>query len=117
MKKRRRLPGDARPLRPDALTSDARLLEFIQATDGSMEHRELIQRSALCGCKQCRHLFPPDEIREWTDERDGIGRTAFCPKCGLDAVIGSASPHRDEMEVLRELCHRWGVRLPSHGGS
>ncbi|HUU60694.1 MAG TPA: hypothetical protein VMZ50_14330, partial [Phycisphaerae bacterium] len=36
--------------------------------------------------------FPAGTIKEWVDEdRPGHGRTAMCPHCGIDAVIGSES--------------------------
>jgi hypothetical protein len=53
----------------------------------STYHREEIERSDLCCCFHCRRTFPPSEIEEWWDDGD----TAVCPRCGIDAVIGSAS--------------------------
>jgi hypothetical protein len=82
------------------------------ALSGNYEHREIILRSELCGCQLCRHLFRPDEIEEWIDETDGVGQTALCPKCGLDAVIGSASPFPEDLKLLSELARRWGAPFP-----
>jgi hypothetical protein len=52
-------------------------------------HRPEIESSAVCGCFSCLSVFGPSEIVEWLAERGS--ETAFCPKCGIDAVIGSAS--------------------------
>jgi hypothetical protein len=57
----------------------------------SMLNREEILRSEMCGCFHCRSTFAPDEIAGWTDERDGVGQTPLCPRCGVDSVVGSAS--------------------------
>jgi hypothetical protein len=89
--------------------------EYRAIPGGTMEHRAVIERSALCGCRVCRHLFSRDEIREWSDERDGVGQTAMCPKCGLDGVVGSASAFPQDVTFLRELARRWGVRFPEPG--
>lgn len=83
------------------------------AFGGSFENRPVIERSTLCGCHCCRHLFTPEEIDWWIDETDGVGLTAMCPKCGLDGVVGSASPCDGDLAFLRELTRRWGVRFPA----
>jgi hypothetical protein len=66
-------------------------LYYEQAHRHSINHREEVLQSDLCGCFYCRTTFPPTRIREWTDEINGIGQTALCPRCGIDSVIGSAS--------------------------
>lgn len=58
----------------------------------SANHRDEILASAFCGCFYCRSTFAPEAIKEWCDEDDeGVGRTAICPRCGVDSVVGSAS--------------------------
>jgi hypothetical protein len=49
-------------------------------------------------------VFPPSEIEEWidTDEHE-VGQTALCPKCGIDAVIGSKSSYPITKEFLQAL--------------
>lgn len=81
--------------------------------NGSLLNREIVARSTLCGCRVCRHLFAADTVQEWVDETDGVGLTALCPKCGIDAVIGSASPFPEEVRFLRQLARRWGIAFPS----
>jgi hypothetical protein len=117
MKKPRRLQPHARQPPEDEAAREVSWIEFLAGISGSIENRELLRRSALCGCRLCRHVFPPEAVREWVDERDGIGRTAMCPKCGLDAVIGSASPIAEEIGFLRELCRRWGLQFPVESDS
>jgi hypothetical protein len=55
-------------------------------------HRSEIEQSSRCGCYYCLQLFAPSEITNWINETYGeAAQTALCPKCGIDAVIGSAS--------------------------
>jgi hypothetical protein len=115
--------GNRKPKRPKALpqpqaapTEESTRFHPYGALGGTIEHRDVIERSALCGCRLCRHLFSADEIEEWIDETDGIGLTAMCPNCGLDGVVGSASLFPDDLKFLRELACRWGVRFPAQAG-
>ena len=51
-------------------------------------HREDVLGSTVCGCFYCCAEFEPGEIHEWVDaDEQGLGQTALCPRCGIDAVI------------------------------
>jgi hypothetical protein len=56
--------------------------------------------SETCGCLGCGSVFPPAEIKDWTDEpardraRADKDRTAICPHCGEAMVIGDRSGHK-----------------------
>ena len=52
------------------------------------EHRAEIEQSEICACFSCCKSFSPSDIDQWIEYGQG---TALCPKCGIDAVIGSAS--------------------------
>lgn len=55
----------------------------------SSNHRAEISGSASCGCFYCCATFAPSAIEDWVDEDDaGVGRTALCPRCGIDSVLG-----------------------------
>lgn len=70
----------------------------------SINHRAELERSVICGCFHCRRTFPPSEIGNWVDD-DG---TALCPRCGIDAVIGSASGFPiQEPAFLGAMRRRW----------
>jgi hypothetical protein len=77
------------------------------AHERSMNHRDEIASSDLCGCFHCRSTFPPGDIREWADEVDGLGTTALCPRCGIDSVLGSASGYPLTGEFLAQMRRRW----------
>lgn len=58
-----------------------------EAHSHSSIHRTAILASPICGCFHCLATYPPSDIADWTD-RD---RTALCPRCGIDSVLGSGS--------------------------
>lgn len=54
----------------------------------TFRNEKQIKNSSQCGCFCCESLFAPEEVTNWCDN-DGKGdRTALCPKCGIDSVIG-----------------------------
>lgn len=53
----------------------------------SSDHSDELISSELCRCFFCLESFKPSEIQEWVDEH----RTALCPRCGIDSIIGSAA--------------------------
>ncbi|MFO0973652.1 MAG: cytoplasmic protein [Phycisphaerae bacterium] len=73
-------------------------------------NRDELLTSPLCGCFHCCELFPPAEIAEWINDAlvDGRnGRTAVCPRCGIDSVIGSASGFPITAEFLAAMTKRY----------
>jgi hypothetical protein len=79
----------------------------VDAHKHSIYHRNEIEESDTCGCFHCMKVFPPAEIKEWTDKGDPAGETAVCPKCGIDAVIGSASGFPIEKGFLQSMNRVW----------
>jgi hypothetical protein len=57
----------------------------------SIFNREEILQSKLCGCFYCLEIFTRDEVVDWTDEELSMSKTALCPKCGIDSVLGDSS--------------------------
>lgn len=72
----------------------------------SSRHREQIECSERCGCFHCLHIFAPADIEDWWDE-PGHGTTAVCPRCGIDAVIGSASGFPITPQFLQRMKSHW----------
>jgi hypothetical protein len=64
-----------------------------------IRNRQELETSSQCGCFYCLSIFAPADIVEWTDE----DQTSLCPKCPVDAVIGSASGLPITAEFLREM--------------
>jgi hypothetical protein len=76
------------------------------AHDASSNHEHVIGRSDVCGCFFCLKTFPPGAIAEWVEEPGG-GRTAVCPHCRIDSVLGSASGFPLTQEFLEAMCEYW----------
>jgi hypothetical protein len=79
----------------------------IAAHKHSIHHREEVLTSDVCGCFYCLAVFRPSEINEWVDTVDGVGRTALCPKCGIDSVIGSNSGYPIKPKFLDQMRKHW----------
>ena len=65
----------------------------------SIRNEESIRKSNLCGCFHCISIFPVADVKssEMMVEKDGF-KTAICPICGIDSVIGDAS-----VEITAEI--------------
>jgi hypothetical protein len=82
------------------------LPQSIAAHRYSRAHRRELEASIRCGCFHCLAIFAPDAISEWIDEPVEGGETAICPRCGVDAVIGSASVNFTP-ELLEAMRREW----------
>ena len=58
----------------------------------SMRNEESILKSDFCGCFHCISIFPVADVKSsaMMVEKDGC-KTAICPICGIDSVLGDAS--------------------------
>ena len=65
----------------------------------SIRNEESVLKSNLCGCFHCISIFPVADIKisQMIFEKDGF-KTAICPICGIDSVIGDAS-----VEITAEI--------------
>ena len=65
----------------------------------SIRNEESIRKSNLCGCFHCISIFPVADVKssEMLFEKDGF-KTAICPICGIDSVLGDVS-----VEISAEL--------------
>jgi hypothetical protein len=76
------------------------------AHDASSNHEDVLSRSEVCACFYCLKTLSRSEITEWVEEPSG-GRTAVCPHCGIDSVLGSASGFPLTQEFLEAMCEHW----------
>ena len=64
---------------------------FITVHSVTKNKSKQIQCSTNCGCFYCKSIYSANEVKEWCDN-DGRGdKTALCPKCGIDSVLGDAT--------------------------
>ena len=80
---------------------------YVRAHKSSHHHRREILESRRCGCFHCGQIFRPGEIMRWKDVKDGIGQTAFCPKCRLEAVLGDKSGYPLTSRFLTKMKNYW----------
>lgn len=78
-------------------------INFSDAHKHSSFHKEEILNSKICGCFCCKNIYSPSEITEWIDK----GKTALCPKCGIDSVIGSNSGININEKFLSQMNEIW----------
>lgn len=77
----------------------AEALVYITAHKHASQHRSELEASDGCACFFCFRRFTVAEITSWIDK----GQTALCPKCGLDSVLGNASPLSIDDRFLRKM--------------
>jgi len=69
----------------------------------SSNHKDEVLSSQKCGCFFCIEIFTPDAINEWVDG----GRTALCPYCGIDSLIGDKSEYPVTKNFLKSMNKVW----------
>ena len=84
--------------------------DHISAHPRCSHHRAEVLASVRCGCFYCGAVFPPADIEEWVDDWSGVGETAMCPRCGIDAVIGSESGYPITRAFLATMHTHWFAR-------
>ena len=72
---------------------------YVAAREHASRHRPELEASDRCGCFSCFRTFATTTIRAWVDNN----QTALCPHCGLDSVLGSASPYQLSDAFLRRM--------------
>lgn len=71
----------------------------------SFDNADSVQASQKCGCFYCQEIFPAEEVTRFLDETPG--RTALCPHCGIDAVLGDASGVEVSEDFLSKMHKEW----------
>lgn len=76
------------------------------AHNGSTYLYDEIMDSSVCGCFDCKKTFHPTEIKNWTDVNSEKGKTAMCPYCSNDTVLGKNYPVTDHVFLI-EMNQHW----------
>ncbi len=63
--------------------------DVISAHKHSYNNEKSILLSKNCICFYCKQSFAKDTVIDWIETNEE--KTALCPFCGIDAVIGDAS--------------------------
>lgn len=77
--------------------------EIVKAHEFSFCNKEMLLKDKVSGCFYCLKIFNPNEINEWVDE----GKTAICPYCGIDSVIGESSKVQITEDFLKAMKNYW----------
>lgn len=81
---------------------------YVAAHRHSIRHYAELEQSKICGCFHCLRTFSFAEITDWIADGDTPeDRTALCPFCGIDSVIGSASGYLITSEFLQNMNRYW----------
>lgn len=75
------------------------------AHDCSFANENDLKAPQQCGCFYCLKTFPSSEIAEYSD--DEPIKTALCPYCGIDAVIGENAGYPLTQDFLEAMCQEW----------
>lgn len=78
--------------------------DYIVAHKFSINHRKELIKDKKCGCFYCVKIFSPSEIKIWIE--DPL-KTAICPYCGIDSVIGEYSGYPITQELLQKMHDYW----------
>ena len=78
--------------------------ELKKAHKHSIHHEPEIRKSCNIACFFCQQAVNLHEIKEWVDKAP---KTALCPHCGIDSVIGDASGYLLTPEFLSEMHNHW----------
>lgn len=63
--------------------------------------------SDFCGCFYCCRIFKPNSIKYFTNEKHELMRTAHCPYCDMDTVVGTYSKYTINSTFLHEMNEYW----------
>ena len=77
--------------------------DIIMAHRYSSNHRDALEKDSVCGCFWCLNIFSPTEIEQWCDNQ----KTALCPYCGIDSIIGEGSGYPITKVFLTKMHKYW----------
>ena len=81
-------------------------LDPVSEHERSIRHRVDVFASDELGCFSCLATYPPSEVVDWADvDAAGLGQTAICPRCFVDAVI-PVRPGIDD-QFLAAMNRQW----------
>lgn len=82
-----------------------------EAAEFALYNATQLAQSQRAACYHCLTVFPADEVGDFREEEDGEA-TAYCPVCGVDAVLGDVTGYGFEEATLRALREYWFGELP-----
>ena len=80
--------------------------DYIDAHKYSSMNEGAIKKSRMCACFHCEQFFTPNQIEEWVDDIHEE-KTALCPYCQTDAVIGDAMDYPLTEGLIKQMRDYW----------
>ena len=68
----------------------------------SIFNEKEIKNSKVCGCFYCGNILNIEDITDFRKEKNGL-KTAWCPICGIDSIIGDACGVEVNKNLLIEM--------------
>ncbi len=68
----------------------------------SIYNKSGVEQGGQCSCFYCMETFPSTDVVTYVD----MGKTALCPRCGIDSVLPEAWVHKSP-ELLKEMHKRF----------
>jgi len=82
-----------------------KIMSILDVHKTTFGNAEILKNSVECGCFGCVERFEFSDIRYWIDD-DPI-KTAHCPKCSFDGVVGFKRNNEKNDLILKALNHRY----------
>lgn len=79
-------------------------MEIRMAPKFAIHNKARLSVVSECACYYCYKVFPPSEIKEWTDKE---GDTALCPHCNIDAIIPVNEESEKDQAFLTKVHEYW----------
>ena len=79
--------------------------DIIDAHKFCTANYDMLSKDSKCGCFYCLEVFSPQKIDFWINDKNG--KTAVCPNCGIDSIIGESSGYPLTKAFLSKMCGHW----------
>lgn len=70
-------------------------------------NRDLIKKSKKCYCFYCKNTIDAEDMLKPTVQYIDGGRTAICPKCGIDSILPDAIDEEITKEIINDMYEYW----------
>ena len=80
--------------------------DYIAAHITATTNETMIKNSKMCACFHCRNFFVPVQIKEWIEDIHSE-KTALCPYCGSDSVVGDDMKYPLTEELIQAMHDYW----------
>lgn len=73
-------------------------------------NRDLIEKSNKCYCFYCKSTLDAKDLLKPTVQYINGGKSAICPKCGIDSILPDAIDEKITKEIIDDMYERFFER-------